>query len=98
MRPWRGQHERGWKCRSLRGSPKSLSVKDFPRANVSEAAGCRRAQGNTAGGGADVAGTHLGVNKETAPSAEKLEHFEEQLVRNVKCTAQWQVHSARLQG
>lgn len=78
-----------------------MSMKDFPRDKASEAAGCRRAQVNTVGGGADVAVTHLSVDKKIAlsvVSGKKPEYSEEQLVRNVKCTAQWQVHSTRLLG
>lgn len=78
-----------------------MSMKDLPRDKASEAAGCRRAQVNTAGGGADAAITHLSVDKKIALSVvagKKLGYFEEQLVRNFKCAAQWQVHSARLLG
>lgn len=79
-----------------------MSMKDFPRDKASEAAGCRRAQINTAGGGADVAVTHLSADKKIALSSvvsgKKPEYFEEQLVRNAKCAAWWQVHSARLLG
>lgn len=94
-----GQHEREWKWRSLQGS--QMSMKDFPRDKASEAAGCRRAQVNTVGGGADVAVTHLSVDKKIAlsvVSGGKPEYFEEQLVRNVKRAAQWQMCSARLLG
>jgi len=78
-----------------------MSVKDFPRDQASEAAVCKKAQVNTVGGGADVAVTHLGIDKRIALSVvsrKMSEYFEEQLVRNVKCAAQWQVHSARLSG
>lgn len=78
-----------------------MSMKDFPRDKASEAAGCRRAQVNTVGGGADVAVTHLSVDKKIAlsvVSGRKPEYFEEQLVRNVKRAAQWQMCSARLLG
>lgn len=78
-----------------------MSMKDFPRDKASEAAGCRRARVNTVGGGADVAITHLSVDKKiglSVVSGKKLGYFEEQLVGNFKCAAQWQVHSARLLG
>lgn len=73
-------------------------MKDFPRDKASETAGFRNAQVYTAGGGADVAVTHLHVDEKIALSLVsdfKPECFEEHLVRNVKCVAQWQMHFAR---
>lgn len=65
-----------------------MSVKDFPRDKASEAASCRRAQVNTVRGGADVAITHLSVDKKIAlsvVSGKKLGYFEEQSVKFQAC-------------
>lgn len=71
-------------------------MKDFPRDKASETAGFRNAQVYTAGGGADVAVTHLHVDKKIALSLVsdfKPECFEEHLemwsvLHSGKCTLQ----------